>query len=245
MAKPPQTKPSSTAKPAPASTAPAPKPASAPPNKVPATQSPKPPPSAQEKLPSGVQHGFVVMVNPKEGYGFIRPGDAAREENRDVHFGLRQVEGHKHVRAGQSVSYYLTRTEKGVTAINVHPGSVFSIPYLKFLLVGVVSALLLLAGLVIVLKEPASLPVWIGLWVISFSIATYGVYAYDKAQAQSQGLRVPEAVLHLLEALGGSPGAFVAMRVLHHKNKKREYQVVFWLIVAAQAGFLIWLFLLR
>jgi uncharacterized membrane protein YsdA (DUF1294 family)/cold shock CspA family protein len=214
-------------------------------NKVPTGQIPKPTPAPQEKLPTSIQHGFVVLVNPKEGYGFIRPDANGRDENRDVHFALRQLEGHKNVRAGQAVSYYLARSEKGVTAIKVHPGSVFSIPYLKFLLVGVVSALLLLAGLIVVLNQPASLPVWIALWVISFSIATYGVYAYDKAQAQAQGLRVPEAVLHLLEAFGGSPGAFVAMRVLHHKNKKREFQVVFWLIVAAQVGFLVWLLFLR
>jgi uncharacterized membrane protein YsdA (DUF1294 family)/cold shock CspA family protein len=238
MSKPSQSKPAPAPKPAPA----APKAAQ---NKVPAAETPKPAPVPQEKLPAGVQHGYVVMVNPKDGYGFIRPGTASRDENRDVHFSMRQVEGHKNVRAGQAVDYYLTRTDKGVTAIKVRPGSVFSIPYLKFLVVGVVSALLLLAGLVVVFDRPESLPVWIALWVVAFSIATYGVYAYDKSQAQSQGLRVPEAVLHLLEALGGSPGAFIAMRVLHHKNKKREYQVVFWLIVAAQAGFLVWLLFVR
>jgi uncharacterized membrane protein YsdA (DUF1294 family)/cold shock CspA family protein len=232
MAKATQSQPPTPAKPAPDAQ-----------NKVPAGQGSKAAPPPQEKLPTGVQRGYVVMVNPKEGYGFIRPTDAARDDNRDVHFGLRQVEGHKNVAAGQAVSYYLTRTEKGVTAIKVKPGSVFSIPYLKFLAIGIVSALLLLAALVIVLEQPASLPVWLVLWVISFSIATYGVYAYDKSQAQSQGLRVPEVVLHLLEALGGTPGAFAAMRILHHKNKKREYQVVFWLIVAAQAGVLIWLFM--
>jgi uncharacterized membrane protein YsdA (DUF1294 family)/cold shock CspA family protein len=185
------------------------------------------------------------MVNSEEGYGFIRPKSAGREAGRDVHFSLRQVEGRRNVRAGQAVSYYVTRTEKGATAINVKPGSVFSIPYLKFLVIGVVSALLLLAGLVVVLRQPATLTLWLALWVGSFSIATYGVYAYDKTQAQAQGLRVPEIVLHVMEALGGTPGAFVAIRVLHHKNKKRDFQVVFWLIVAAQIGFLVWFLFLR
>jgi uncharacterized membrane protein YsdA (DUF1294 family)/cold shock CspA family protein len=180
------------------------------------------------------------MVNPKEGYGFIRPNDAGRGEGRDVHFALRQVAGHKSVHAGQAVSYFLTRAERGVTAIQVQPGSLFSIPYLKFLLVGVGSALLLLAGLAIVFQRPASLPLWIALWVAAFSLATYGVYAYDKAQAQGHGLRVPELVLHLLGALGGTPGAFAAMRLLPHKLKKPQFQVIFWLIVAAQAGLLIW-----
>jgi uncharacterized membrane protein YsdA (DUF1294 family)/cold shock CspA family protein len=215
-------------------------------NKVPAAQSPKaasPPPP--EKLPAGEQKGFIVMVNPKEGYGFIRPEANRNVDGKDVHFALRQVEGHKSVRQGQAVSYYVTRSDKGVTAIKVRPGSALSIPYLKFLLIGIVSALLLLAGLVIVLDQPASLPLWIALWVAAFSIATYGVYAYDKAQAQSSGLRVPEAVLHLMGALGGTPGAFVAMRALRHKTKKAQFRVIFWLIVAAQVGFLIWLLLLR
>ena len=233
MPKPAETKPAPAAKPAPTGQ-----------NKTPAAQAPKAAP-VQEKLPTGAQHGFVVMVNPKDGYGFIRPDAAGRDEARDVHFSLRQVDGRKNVRAGQAVSYYLTRTDKGVTAIQVRPGSIFTIPYLKFLLVGVVSALLLLVGLVVVFDQPASLPVWLALWVTAFSIATYGVYAYDKAQAQSGGLRVPEAVLHLLEALGGTPGAFIAMRVLHHKNRKRQFQAIFWLIVAVQVALLVWWFLLR
>jgi uncharacterized membrane protein YsdA (DUF1294 family)/cold shock CspA family protein len=234
MAKPAQPAPKAASKPVPAS------------NKVPATQAPKaaPPPPA-EKLPAGEQKGFIVMVNPKEGYGFIRPESARGEEGKDVHFSMRQVEGHKNVRQGQAVSYYVTGSDKGVTAIKVKPGSALSVPYLKFLIIGVVSALLLLGGLAIVFNQPSSLPVWLALWVVAFSIATYGVYAYDKGQAQAGGLRVPEAVLHLMEALGGTPGAFIAQRVLHHKNRKREYQVVFWLIVAAQAAVLIWWFLLR
>ena len=214
-------------------------------NKIRTGQTPKIPAPPQEKLPAGLQQGYVVMVNPKEGYGFIRPNGADRAEGRDVHFSTRQIEGHKTVRPGQSVSYYLTRTDKGVTAIKVRPGSIFSIPYLKFLLIGITMALLLLAGLTMVLDRPASLALWIGLWSLAFSIATFGVYWYDKMQAQAGGLRVPEAVLHLLGALGGTPGAFVAMRQLRHKIRDHRFQVIFWLIVAAQVGFLIWFFFLR
>lgn len=39
--------------------------------------------------------------------------------------------------------------------------------------------------------------------------------------------------LHLLELLGGWPGAFLAQRRLHHKCSKGSYQFVFWLIVLA------------
>lgn len=226
--------------------------------KSPAPQRPLPPPvgdsrdqpaSAQpsrgQKLPGGEQAGFVVMVNPKEGYGFIRPATAGRSEDRDVHFALRNIEGHKHVRVGQSVRYFLARSEKGVTALKVRPGSLLSVPYLKFLLAGVISALALLAGLTVIVDQPQSFPLWLGLWVIAFSIATFGIYWYDKTQAQAGGLRVPEPVLHLLGALGGSPGALAAMRYLPHKTKKPQFQATFWLIVAAQAGVLAWFFFLQ
>jgi uncharacterized membrane protein YsdA (DUF1294 family)/cold shock CspA family protein len=202
-------------------------------------------PAREPKLPGGEQTGFIVMVNPREGYGFIRPQSAGRAENRDVHFALRNVEGHKRVHPGQSVRYYLTRSEKGVTAIKVRPGSLLSVPYLKFLIAGLVSALALLAGLTIIVKQPQSFPLWLGLWVVAFSLATFGIYWYDKAQAQAGGLRVPEPVLHLLGALGGTPGAFAAMRHLPHKTKKPQFQAIFWLIVAAQIGLLAWYFFLR
>jgi uncharacterized membrane protein YsdA (DUF1294 family) len=55
---------------------------------------------------------------------------------------------------------------------------------------------------------------------------------------------VPEVVLWLLTALGGSPGAFIAMQVFHHKTSKTSFQIVFWVIIAAQVG-LIALLLLR
>jgi uncharacterized membrane protein YsdA (DUF1294 family) len=54
---------------------------------------------------------------------------------------------------------------------------------------------------------------------------------------------VPEVVLWLLAALGGSPGAFIAMRVFHHKTSKTSFQIVFWVIVAAQAALIVLLLL--
>lgn len=63
------------------------------------------------------------------------------------------------------------------------------------------------------------------------SFITFGLYRYDKRQAQTGGWRIPESTLHLAETLGGWPGAFIAQRLLRHKNSKLSYQVTFWLIV--------------
>jgi len=45
-----------------------------------------------------------------------------------------------------------------------------------------------------------------------------------------------EATLHLLALCGGWPGVFAAQHLLRHKNRKREFQVAFWSIVALNIG---------
>ena len=74
-------------------------------------------------------------------------------------------------------------------------------------------------------------------WAIAYgfvlNVLTYWVYACDKRRAEEGAWRVPEVWLHLLELLGGWPGAFLAQRRLRHKCSKTSYQFVFWLIVIA------------
>jgi uncharacterized membrane protein YsdA (DUF1294 family) len=60
------------------------------------------------------------------------------------------------------------------------------------------------------------------------------VYAADKNRVRRGEWRVPEQMLHLVELIGGWPGAFVAQRRLRHKCSKASYQIVFWVIVLAQ-----------
>jgi uncharacterized membrane protein YsdA (DUF1294 family)/cold shock CspA family protein len=187
-----------------------------------------------------VQHGVVVKFEADRGFGFIRPDSAHGAVDQDVFVHVRNVEGRKQLHPGQRVSFRMTRTDKGLAAIDVHPGSVLGIPYLRFLLIGIGSAVLLLIGLAFALDRPASLALWLVLWVAALSIATFGVYGWDKAQAKGDGTRVPEVILHLLDALGGSPGGFIAMRVFHHKTSKRDFQAIFWITVAVQAGVLVW-----
>ena len=67
---------------------------------------------------------------------------------------------------------------------------------------------------------------------LAMSAIAFGAYALDKRAARCQGGRTPEMTLHLLELLGGWPGALLAQRVLRHKNAKASYQIVFWLIGA-------------
>lgn len=199
----------------------------------------------QGKIPSGQQRGVVVMFDAERGFGFIRPDGAKEGEDKDVFVHVRNVEGHKALHPGQRVRYHVTRTDKGPAAINVQPGSVLGIPYLKYSLIGLGAALLLLFGLATALDRPSSFALWSVLWVGALSLVTFGIYGYDKTQAQGGGSRVPEAVLHLLGLLGGTPGAFIAMRMFHHKTSKQSFQTVFWIIVAVQLVVLAFLLIAR
>lgn len=74
------------------------------------------------------------------------------------------------------------------------------------------------------------------------SLLTLAVYHHDKCAAIDGKWRIPEATLHLLEALGGWPGALLAQLVFRHKLKKRSFQLIFWsiVIVHCAAGYLIY-----
>ena len=74
---------------------------------------------------------------------------------------------------------------------------------------------------------------WVGAYMLVVGALAYGAYALDKRRARAKERRLSEAALHLMELLGGWPGAFLAQRRLRHKCSKGSYQVVFWLIVLA------------
>ena len=192
--------------------------------------------SIQPQCPTPSSIASIVQVEYGKGLWLHPPRSGEGHDRSGCVRARAQRRGPARLTPGQGASYHLTRTDKGLAAINVRPGSVLGTPYLKYTLIGIGSALLLLLGFVVVLPQSASLALWLALWVAALSIAAFGVYGYDKGQAQRGGGRVPEVVLWLLAALGGSPGAFIAMRVFHHKTSKTSFQIVFWVIVAAQVA---------
>lgn len=87
--------------------------------------------------------------------------------------------------------------------------------------------------------DPSSLAAkWTAGWYTLLSIITFLAYAYDKRAAARGSHRVRERTLHLLEWLGGVPGALVAIYALHHKNRKARFLVV--TVVALLAHLAAW-----
>lgn len=70
-----------------------------------------------------------------------------------------------------------------------------------------------------------------------FSALAFVMYARDKLRAIRGNWRIPESSLHLVEAAGGWPGAYIAQQMMRHKTVKTSYQATFWLIVLLHVGF--------
>jgi uncharacterized membrane protein YsdA (DUF1294 family) len=89
-------------------------------------------------------------------------------------------------------------------------------------------------GLWWLLEADNTSPVWLGCWLATINLVTVAFYGYDKVRAYAGVGRVPEVVLHGLGALGGSPGALLAMWLFRHKTLKGSFRILFWAIVVLQ-----------
>lgn len=78
-------------------------------------------------------------------------------------------------------------------------------------------------------------------YLLAINAVTFIVYGIDKYKAKKAKWRIPEATLLLLAVLGGSVGAWVGMKVWHHKtmHKKFKYGIpAILLIQIAQMAYL-------
>jgi uncharacterized membrane protein YsdA (DUF1294 family) len=73
------------------------------------------------------------------------------------------------------------------------------------------------------------------------SVVAFVLYGLDKLAAKRGWQRVPEARLHLLEVLGGWPGALLAQQLFRHKSSKPAFQKTFWILVLLNCLVLAWL----
>ena len=75
--------------------------------------------------------------------------------------------------------------------------------------------------------------------VLAYLVVVNGVcflaFAWDKRRAQTGHWRISERTLLTLAAIGGTIGAFVAIRRLRHKTQKEPFRTRLRLIAAAQA----------
>lgn len=64
----------------------------------------------------------------------------------------------------------------------------------------------------------------ISAYLVLVNAVTFLVYGIDKLKAKKGKWRIPESTLLLLAAIGGSLGAWLGMKVWHHKTMHKKFQ---------------------
>ncbi len=70
-------------------------------------------------------------------------------------------------------------------------------------------------------------------YFIIINVIAFLMYGIDKAKAAAGSWRISEATLICIAVLGGFIGAWIGMKVWHHKTQKLKFQVFIPLITIA------------
>ena len=61
-------------------------------------------------------------------------------------------------------------------------------------------------------------------YLLAINAVAFIMYGIDKYKAKKAKWRIPEATLLLLAVLGGSIGAWMGMKVWHHKTMHKKFK---------------------
>jgi len=79
-------------------------------------------------------------------------------------------------------------------------------------------------------------------YLIVVNVLAFLLYGIDKRRALRHQWRIPESTLLALAAIGGSVGAWLAMRLFHHKTRHNKFRYGVPLLFLAQVALFIWRF---
>ncbi|RSK50779.1 DUF1294 domain-containing protein [Hymenobacter rigui] len=81
--------------------------------------------------------------------------------------------------------------------------------------------------------------------LLFFNLLCFLLFALDKRKARRGERRIPEKTLHLATLPGAAPGAWAAILLLHHKNRKAAFWSITLLLTLLQGAalYFIWTYL--
>ena len=79
------------------------------------------------------------------------------------------------------------------------------------------------------------------IYLIAINVVTFFAYGIDKWKAKRSKWRISVATLLGMAVIGGSIGAWLGMRVWHHKTMHKKFQFGIPLIIVVQIALMIWI----
>jgi len=172
--------------------------------------------------------GKLTSWNSEKGFGFIKP----TLDGKDIFVHIRDLRCKSEAPViGDTIFYNLKQGTDGKSrAYNAYVNGVKSTRPKAYASPGILGLLI------------TAIPFLLSLYIIKttyYPLALYSVaslvcffsYLSDKRKATSGSWRIPESTLHLLELIGGWPGALIGQQTLRHKTRKLSFQLTFWTIV--------------
>jgi len=182
--------------------------------------------------------GRLLKWTDERGFGFIQPeegGDTVFVHISDF------LPGTRRPKEGDVVYFQVDYGQRRPKAVNVR---IRALPLPDTVTVAYgVGALWLIVFFLFVFGV---LDLWLPIAVyLAMSIVTFGFYFVDKKRAEQNRWRIQSTSLHVLEAMGGWPGALVAMAMLRHLTRKRDHLQILCAIIAIHLLFWLVAFLGR
>ena len=82
-------------------------------------------------------------------------------------------------------------------------------------------------------------------YLLAINAVAFIMYGIDKYKAKKAKWRIPEATLLLLDVLGGSIGAWMGMKVWHHKTMHKKFKYAIPAILLIQIALMAYLHMNR
>lgn len=77
---------------------------------------------------------------------------------------------------------------------------------------------------------------------VIMSAVAFIIFGYDKLMAKKGGWRIPERVLLTLAVILGGPGAYIGMKVFHHKTLHKKFTLTVPVFAVIQIALNVFLF---
>ena len=78
-------------------------------------------------------------------------------------------------------------------------------------------------------------------YLLAVNIVTFLLYGIDKYKTKKGKWRISEATLLTMAAIGGSIGAWVGMRIWHHKTMHKKFKYGIPVIIILQVALAVYL----